>query len=221
MRTNEGEAASDLDFELGVLCLLDAHFLGNTFAFGIDVGWIGRAGVCFGNVGDVARLFAVNRAGAGEEEFPGVVCCGELESAGCAFEDGGGHLVGCLGLLLCTSLSGGMNDVVKVAGGEGEGADIALKKNECRVVCKMRALAEEGCRISGKYGDASVEPKCAIDVKEGFGEPGAEETGAPGEKEMLVAHLVPKGCGVFEDVVEVDRRAGEVRPWAMEYYSCR
>ncbi len=206
---DEGEAAGDLDFDGEFAGALGAHLFRGALALGVDVdvfeAGLGRD-VVFRGVGDIGRLRAVDGSGAGEEKLLRVVGGGELESAIGAIEDGGEHRLRVFGELDCAGFCGGVDDEREIAGGELEGADIAGEESDGGVVGEMGTLAGEGAGRTGEDGDAGVEIQRAVDVCEGFDQPAAKEAGASGDEEMLVAHLVPEGGGVFEDVVEVGGR---------------
>ena len=145
---DEGEATGDLDFDCGALRQVDAHLLGGAFAFGVNVVFVGRIGlVGLRDVSDGGRLFAVDCAGTGEEQLPGVVRGGEVEGAGGALEDSGEHLFGIFGLLLCAGLGGGVDYERDVAGGKAERANVPYKEGEGWVGGEVRALAGEGCGV--------------------------------------------------------------------------
>jgi hypothetical protein len=67
----------------------------------------------------------------------------------------------------------------------------------------MGTLAGEGMGRAGEDCGVCVEIQSAVDVGEGFDQPAAEEAGAAGDEEALVAHLVPEGPGFVEDEVEI------------------
>ena len=218
VRADEGEAAGDLDFDGELARALGAHLFCGSLALGVDVEgveWV-RGVVIFRDVGDVGRLRAVDGSGAGEEEFLCVVGRGELESAIGAVEDGGEHLLRVFGELDCAGFGGGVDDEREVAGGELEVADIPGEESDGGIGGEMRTFAGEGAGRTGEDGGVGVEIESAVDVGEGFDQPAAEEAGAAGDEEVLVAHLVPEGGGVFEDVIEVfGRMERRRRAWLL------
>src|ERR1700733_10580251 len=91
VRTDKGEATSDLHLDRAMRSLEGAHLFGYALAFSVDAGGIERiraAKIFLGDMCKVRGLFAVHGSGAGKKEFAGSVASGEVEHACRALDDG-------------------------------------------------------------------------------------------------------------------------------------
>ena len=84
MRSDEPEEGRDGRFEAVHLRIGGAEIFGDAFGRAIGGGGVGgerRAGVVFGDMGKLGRLFAVDGAGAGEEQTPDAGGAREIKHA--------------------------------------------------------------------------------------------------------------------------------------------
>ena len=206
MRADKGKAAGNLDLDRAMHRLKRTHLFGDAFAFPVDACGIERvraAEILLWNVREAGGLFAVDSTRTGEKKFVGRVGLGKAEHARCAVDDGGEHIERLLGGLSAAGLSGGVDDVLKVAVRKREAANISRKKGEGRISCKMGTLHRKGRGIAGKDRGASVEIELPVDVGKAFQQPTPKKASASRNKEVLILHLMPERLGLVEDMVEI------------------
>src|SRR5882724_1928188 len=118
MRADKGKAAGDLDLDRAMHRLKRTHLFGDALTFGVDAPRVERVRateIILRNVREAGGLFAVDSTRTGEKKLAGRVGLGKAEHARRAIDDGGEHIERLLGGLSPAGLSGGVDDVLKVA----------------------------------------------------------------------------------------------------------
>lgn len=206
VRTDKGEATSDLDLDRAMRGLKGAHLFGYALAFGVNAGgidWVRATKIFLGHMREAGGLFAVNGPGTGEKKFASAVGIGEVENSRSTVDDGREHFEGMLGGLFAAGFGGGMDDVGKFAVGEGETADVAGNDGQGFVGCQVRALPREGSGVASENRCVCIEAKLPVDVGKTFEQPTAEEASAACNEDALVSYLVPERFRLAEDVLEI------------------
>ena len=206
MRPAKGPAAGNLAFHLCLVVRRLRQKFRRPLAFGIDavrVKRIGSAGVALRNMSEFGRLFAVDSAGTGQQEFSSSVSCGKLERSLRSGNDRGKHFQWLFGGLLCARFGGGVNDEAEFGVRKCEVADIAGKHCNCRITSKVRTFAGERAGIATENYSLRTKAEKAVHVTEALDEPTAEKPRAAGDEDALAPHLVPQAGRVCCDQVEV------------------
>ncbi len=161
------------------------------------------AGVVLGNVRQLGRLAAVHRARTGQQKLLGLAVPGEVERVPRPRDDRIEHQQRVLFAQPRARFGRRVNHVRKLPGWKGEIPHVPLVARDGRIEGQVRRLRGERLPVARQDDDLAPKPELLVGPEKALQQPRAEEPGAAGDEDPLIAQRFPQPGGVFENVLAV------------------
>src|SRR5215471_16982542 len=215
MRTNEGEAASDLGLDAVPLRIDAALQLGQALPLGIGrqgVRGVWTAEIFLRNLGQVVRLPPIDGSGADEEEFVDTGRSSEVQDAARPSDDSIDHRKRTVLVESSRRLGSSMDQVGKLTRWELERRHVPRHEFKVWMGGKMRGLLPKSIRVACQDRRPGVQAQLMTCPGKRLQEPGAEEPRPPCDEETSAPELFPRIARTRKHVGKVFRQGMCHRP---------